>query len=211
MENSIRRPQGAWTEPLCKANLIPRMSNKIWLMRHGETEWSRSGQHTSTTDLPLTREGERRAESVRQYLDGRRFALVLASPMQRALDTCRLAGYTPEVTPDLMEWNYGRFEGLTTKQIQVQHPGWTIWRQTPEGGETAQQVSARVDRVIERAAAAGGDAALFAHGHVLRVLAARWLGLAPEDGRLLELSTGSVSVLGYEHDTRVLNLWNWTA
>ena len=187
------------------------MPSQIWLVRHGETAWSRSGQHTSITDLPLTEEGEKRAEAVGRYLAGRSFALVLSSPMRRALDTCRLAGYTAETTTDLMEWNYGAFEGLTSAQIQVTHPGWTIWNACPDGGETAQQVAARVDRVIERAVAAavsGGDTALFAHGHVLRVLAARWLGLEPDGGRMLELSTGSVSVLGYEREARVVSLWN---
>jgi probable phosphoglycerate mutase len=190
------------------------MSPQIWLIRHGETEWSKDGRHTSRTDLPLTAEGERRAQALGKWLAGRPFALVLASPLRRALDTCRLAGYTGEPTPDLSEWYYGSFEGLTTAQIQVDHPGWTIWNGTPPGGESAQQVAARVDRVIARAVAAsgvsGGDVALFAHGHVLRVLAARWLGLDPEGGRLIELSTGSVSVLGYERDTRVLHLWNRT-
>ena len=190
------------------------MSRQIWLIRHGETQWSKDGRHTSRTDLPLTAEGERRAQALGKWLAGRPFALVLASPMRRALETCRLAGYSGEPTPDLAEWDYGSFEGLTTAQIQVDHPGWTIWNATPPGGETAQQVGARVDRVIARAIAAsgvsGGDVALFAHGHGLRVLAARWLGLDPEGGRLLELSTGSVSVLGYERDTRVVHLWNRT-
>ncbi len=186
------------------------MSRQIWLIRHGETEWSRDGRHTSRTDLALTAEGERRAEALGKWLARKSFALVLSSPMRRALDTCRLAGYAGEPTPDLSEWFYGAFEGLTTTQIQVDHPGWTIWNGTPPGGETAQQVGARADRVIARAVAAGGDVALFAHGHVLRVLAARWLGLDPEGGRLLELSTGSVSVLDYERDTHVLHLWNRT-
>jgi len=191
------------------------MSRQIWLIRHGETEWSKDGRHTSRTDLALTAEGERRAAAVGQWLRegcraGKPFALVLASPMRRALDTCRLAGYTGEPTPDLSEWFYGAFEGLTTAQIQVEHPGWTIWSGTPEGGETAQRVGARADRVIARAVAADGDVALFGHGHMLRVLAARWLGLEPEGGRLLEVSTGSVSVLGYERETRVVHLWNRT-
>ena len=186
------------------------MSRQIWLIRHGETVWSMEGKHTSRTDLALTAEGERRAAAVGRYLGGRPFALVLASPMRRALDTCRLAGYTGEPTPDLSEWFYGAFEGLTTAQIQVEHPGWTIWSGTPEGGETAQRVGARADRVIARAVAADGDVALFGHGHMLRVLAARWLGLEPEGGRLLEVSTGSVSVLGYERETRVVHLWNRT-
>lgn len=187
------------------------MSKQIWLMRHGETEWSKDGRHTSHTDLALTAEGELRAAVLGKWLAARPFALVLASPMRRALDTCRLAGYTPEVTPDLAEWFYGGFEGLTTEQIQVDHPGWTIWSATPDGGETVQQVAARADRVIARAAEAGGDVALFGHGHMLRVLAARWLGMEPEGGRLLELSTGSASVLGYERGTCVVHLWNRTA
>jgi broad specificity phosphatase PhoE len=186
------------------------MANQIWLMRHGETEWSRSGQHTSTTDLALTPVGEQRAEWLRHALGGRTFALVLASPMRRALDTCRLAGYSAEITPDLSEWNYGAYEGLTTPEIQAEDPDWTIWTKAPPGGESAAEVAARADRVISRAGAAEGDVALFAHGHMLRVLAARWLGLDPTGGRLLALSTGSISVLGHERDTRVIQMWNRT-
>lgn len=181
------------------------------MLRHGETEWSRSGQHTSRTDLPLTEEGERRAAALGRLLNGRAFALVLASPMRRALETCRLAGYRPEIVSDLHEWDYGDYEGLTTAQIQKTAPGWTIWTAAPPGGETIAQVSARADRILKRAAAAAGDVALFGHGHMLRVIAARWLGLEPEAGRLLALSTGSLSVLGYEHLTRVLRLWNQAA
>lgn len=184
---------------------------ELWLIRHGETEWSASGRHTSSTDLALTAEGERKAAAVGRLLAGEAFALVLASPLQRALETCRLAGYRPEVTPDLREWGYGSYEGLTTAEIQVQNPGWTIWTGTPPGGESAEEVGARADRVIARATAAEGDVALFGHGHMFRVLAARWLGLAPTGGRLLALSTGSVSVLGYEHQTRVVQGWNRTA
>ena len=183
---------------------------ELWLIRHGETEWSASGRHTSSTDLALTAEGERKAAAVGRLLAGKAFALVLASPLQRALDTCRLAGFSPEVTPDLREWGYGAYEGLTTAGIQVQNPGWTIWTGAPPGGESAEEVGARADRVIARAAVAGGDVALFGHGHMLRVLAARWLGLEPTGGRLLALSTGSLSVLGYEHETRVVQGWNRT-
>lgn len=183
--------------------------NELWLIRHGETEWSASGRHTSSTDLALTQEGERKAVSVGRLLAGKAFALVLASPLRRALETCRLAGYSPEVTPDLCEWGYGAYEGLTTAEIEVQKPGWTIWNGTPPGGESAEEVGARADRVIARAAAKG-DVALFGHGHMLRVLAARWLELEPTGGRLLALSTGSVSVLGYEHETRVVQRWNRT-
>jgi probable phosphoglycerate mutase len=186
------------------------MPNELWLMRHGETEWSRSGQHTSRTDLPLTPEGERRALNLAKMLGGRKFALTLSSPMRRALETCRLAGYEAEKTSDLAEWDYGDYEGLTTAEIQRTVPDWTIWTGAPPGGETAAQVGARADRVIARALNAGGDVAVFGHGHMLRVLASRWLELAPESGRLLALSTGSVSVLGWEHVTRVIRLWNQT-
>jgi broad specificity phosphatase PhoE len=184
---------------------------ELWLIRHGETEWSASGRHTSSTDLALTAEGQRKAAAVGRLLAGKTFALVLASPLRRAVETCRLAGYTPEVTPDLREWGYGSYEGLTTAEIQIQNPGWTIWTGTPPGGESAVEVGARADRVIASAATANGDVALFGHGHMLRVLAARWLGLEPTGGRLLALSTGSVSVLGYEHEARVMQGWNRTA
>jgi len=184
---------------------------ELWLIRHGETEWSAAGRHTSATDLALTAEGDRKAAAVGRLLAGKAFALVLASPLRRALETCRLAGYSAEVTPDLCEWSYGIYEGLTTAEIQIQNPGWTIWNGTPPGGETAEQVGTRADRVIARASAVNGDVALFGHGHMLRVLAARWLGLDPAGGRLLALATGSVSVLGYEHETRVMQGWNRTA
>lgn len=184
---------------------------ELWLIRHGETEWSAAGRHTSSTDLALTAEGERKAAAVGRLLAGRTFVLVLASPLRRALETCRLAGYSAEVTPDLREWGYGGYEGLTTAEIQVENPGWTIWTGTPPGGELADEVGARADCVIARAVAADGDVALFGHGHMLRVLAARWLGLDPIGGRLLALSTGSVSVLGYERETRVVQMWNRTA
>jgi probable phosphoglycerate mutase len=182
-------------------------------MRHGETEWSRSGAHTSRTDLPLTPEGERKAANLQRLLEGRSFELVLTSPMRRAIDTCRLAGFgdLAQVTPDLCEWEYGAYEGLTTEQIRKANPGWTIWTGNPPGGETIEQVSARADRVIQRALSAGGDVALFGHGHMLRVLGARWPGLEPFAGRCLSLSTGSVSILGYEREARVIELWNQTA
>ena len=187
------------------------MPTEIWLVRHGETEWSRSGQHTSRTDLPLTADGERRARELGQLLSGRHFAQVFASPRRRALDTCRLAGYSAEVLDDLSEWDYGDYEGRTTAEIQKEVPGWIIWNGAVPNGETAEQVGARADRVIERAVSAGGDVALFGHGHMLRVLAARWIGLEASGGRLLALSTGSVSVLGYEREMRVIRLWNQTA
>jgi len=182
----------------------------LWLLRHGETEWSATGKHTSSTDLALTPEGERKAAVVGRLLAGKKFALVLASPLRRALETCRLAGYTAEIMPDLREWGYGSYEGLTTAQIQVENPNWTIWTGTPPGGESAAQVAARADRVIAKAVAAAGDVALFGHGHMLRVIAARWLELDPTNGRLFALSTGSISILGYEHDAHVLQMWNRT-
>jgi broad specificity phosphatase PhoE len=180
----------------------------LWLIRHGETEWTLSGAHTSRTDLPLTANGERRVEDLKRLLAGTKFALVLSSPMRRALDTARLAGYAPEVAGDLKEWDYGEYEGRTTAEIQQDAPEWTIWTGTPPGGETIQQVSARADRMITRALSAGGDVALFGHGHSLRVLGARWLGLEPDGGRFFALSPGSVSVLGYERETRVFKAWN---
>jgi broad specificity phosphatase PhoE len=187
------------------------LRGNLWLIRHGETEWSASGRHTSTTDLPLTPEGERKAKVVGQMLAGTNFALVLSSPSSRAMETCRLAGFSPEIAPDLREWEYGAYEGLTTAEIQTISPGWTIWTGTPPRGETAEQVGARADCVIERAVAAGRDVALFGHGHMSRVVAARWLGMEPAGGRMFALSTGSVSLLGYERETRVIQMWNRTS
>jgi len=183
-------------------------TNELWLIRHGETEWSLSGQHTSRTDLALTPQGERRASDLRKTLSTHQFALVLSSPMKRALETAHLAGLEPEIDPNLHEWLYGEYEGLTSEQIHKITPGWTIWTMTPKGGETAEQVAARADRVIARAATAGGDVALISHGHMLRVLAARWLGLDPQSGRFFALSTGSISILAHEHTTPVIRLWN---
>jgi broad specificity phosphatase PhoE len=184
--------------------------HEIWLFRHGETEWSRTGQHTGRTDWPLTAAGRRRARAIGRRLSGRPFALVLSSPLERALETCRLAGYgdVVELTDDLREWDYGDYEGRRTVDIQKERPGWSLWRDGVPGGETVAEVGARARRVIETASAADGDAALFAHGHILRVLSACWLGLPPDGGRLFALGTAAVSVLGYEHDTRVVIKWN---
>jgi broad specificity phosphatase PhoE len=186
-------------------------AGEIWLVRHGETEWSRSGQHTSRTDLPLTPEGVRQAEHLKRMLVGHSFALVLSSPMKRAIETCRLVGLTPELSDDLREWDYGDYEGLTSPEIQKSAPGWTIFTGSVPNGETVEQVGTRADRVISRALAAEGDVALFGHGHLLRVLAARWVGIEPSGGRLLALSTASLSVLGHERETRVIRLWNQTS
>jgi probable phosphoglycerate mutase len=186
------------------------MPREIWLIRHGETEWSRSGAHTGLTDLPLTAAGRDNAVALGRWMKGRAFALVLTSRLQRARDTCRLAGYGDGalVDPNLCEWNYGDYEGRTSPDIQKDRPGWNLWRDGVPNGETVEQVGVRAEAVIARALAAGGDTALFAHGHILRILTARWLQLAPDCGRLFALSTATVSVLGYEHDTRVISCWN---
>jgi probable phosphoglycerate mutase len=183
---------------------------RIWLVRHGETEWSRTGQHTGRTDIPLTALGRRQAAALGRRLAGTAFALVLTSPLARARDTCELAGFGNAAVPsdDLLEWDYGIWEGRTTGEIRTEQPGWSIWSTPVPRGETAEQVGERVRRVIDRAATAGGDVALFAHGHVLRILAACWLGLDPTAGRLFALGTASISVLGYEHDIRVITAWN---
>jgi broad specificity phosphatase PhoE len=186
---------------------------RIVLVRHGETEWSAGGRHTSVTDVELTEAGRRAAEALGARLAGHRFALVLTSPRTRARVTCELAGLgeRARIDDDLVEWDYGDYEGLTTPQIRESVPGWTVWtRQTP-GGETAADVGARADRVLERAAQADGDVALFAHGHFLRVLGARWIGLEPQGGALLGLDTAALCELGYERETHVLWLWNDTS
>ena len=184
--------------------------HQVWLFRHGETEWSKSGQHTGRTDLPLNDEGRERAEALGRHLAGRPFALVLSSPLSRALDTCRLASYGDQVqlTDDLLEWDYGAYEGRRTVDIRKERPGWLLWKDGVPGGETAEQVGARARRVIERAAAADGDVALFSHGHILRVLGACWLGLPPVSGQLFALGTAALCRLGYEHDYRVVDVWN---
>ena len=179
-------------------------------IRHGETEWSVNGRHTGTTDIPLTDKGRRLAELLRPALSRRTFALVLVSPLGRARETCELAGVAARaiVEPDLLEWNYGTYEGLTPREIDRQAPGWLIFRDGCPGGETPEQVGARVDRVIARARAAEGDVALFAHGHLLRVLAARWLGLPPGAGQHFLLDTGTLSVLADYHGSPALKTWN---
>jgi probable phosphoglycerate mutase len=182
----------------------------LFCVRHGETEWSLSGQHTGVTDIPLTDNGRRLAKRLGSALDGESFALVLVSPLQRARETCELAGFGENaiVVPELSEWNYGSYEGLTPDQIHDVNPGWMIFRDGCPGGETPGEVGERVDRVIARAEAAGGNVALFAHGHVLRTLAARWIGLPPEEGRRFRLDTGTLSVLGFYHGDRALRIWN---
>jgi broad specificity phosphatase PhoE len=183
---------------------------EVVLARHGETEWSLSGRHTGRTDIPLTEAGKRQAGLLRPRLEGQRFAAVYTSPLARAYETCRLAGLDDgaQVRDELLEWDYGEYEGITTQEIRARRPDWQLWRDGCPGGEDARQVGIRADRLIGELRGLGGDAALFAHGHVLRVIAARWLGLPPQDGRLFALSTASISVLGYEHDVAVIQLWN---
>jgi broad specificity phosphatase PhoE len=183
---------------------------EVVLARHGETEWSRDLRHTGRTDLPLLESGRREAERLGAELRGRRFELVLTSPLQRAMDTCRLAGLGDEaqITDVLLEWDYGEYEGITTKQIRETRPGWFLWRDGCPGGETAADVAARVHPLVERLAGLEGDAALFSHGHVLRVLTARWLRLEPEAGALFTLGTGTLSILGFERETRAIRRWN---
>jgi len=184
---------------------------RLVLIRHGETEWSASGKHTSVTDVPLLESGRRDAERLRERLAGRELALVLSSPRARARETAELAGLRFEIDEDLVEFDYGEYEGRTTPEIREQRPGWSVWADGAPGGETAEQVGVRADRVIERALAAGGDVALFAHGHLLRVLAARWIELPATYGAHLALDTGSVSELGFERERRAIWLWNNTS
>jgi len=183
---------------------------EIWLMRHGETEWSASGAHTSRTDLPLLPSGIKQAEELKIKLHGRKFALVLVSPMQRARETCRLAGYADhaEIIEDLLEWDYGLYEGRSTAQIRQDRPNWSLWRDGVLQGESVDHVGMRVKRIINRCAQVDGDVALFAHGHVLRILTAVWLDLPPADGKLFALNTATISVLGYEHEYKVIRRWN---
>jgi len=192
---------------------VAESTQRVVLIRHGETEWSLSGQHTGRTDIPLTPNGERMAAQVGRALADRHFALILTSPLKRAKQTCQIAGFgdLAEVRDDLMEWDYGAYEGLTTPQIWAQRPGWSLWRDGCPDGEDAAQMGVRADRTIAEARAADGDVALFAHGHILRVLTARWLGSPPTDGKLYVLSTGTISTLGYERDQAALLAWNTPA
>ena len=182
----------------------------LWLIRHGETEWSRTGRHTGRTDMPLTALGVRQARLLSRRIAAQPFALVLTSPLQRARETCRLAGKgdVAVLDDDLCEWDYGVYEGRTTADIRHDVPAWTVWTDSIPKGESLSQVAARAERVIARAVAAKGDVAIFAHGHVLRVLAARWVGLPAADGRLFNLDTASLSRLGTEHEIHVIRCWN---
>jgi broad specificity phosphatase PhoE len=182
----------------------------VFAIRHGETAWSLSGRHTGTTDIPLTDNGRRLAERMRPVLAAKAFALVFSSPMQRARETCELAGLSDKavIDSDLLEWNYGKYEGLTPGQIHEMAPGWLVFRDGCPGGESPEQVGTRVDRVIARSRAADGDVALFAHGHVLRVFVARWIGLPPRGGEHFLLNTGTLCVVGYYGKIPAVRIWN---
>lgn len=182
----------------------------VFAIRHGETTWSLTGQHTGTTDIPLTDNGRRLAQRLRPVLAKRAFERVLCSPMQRARETCALAGFGDRavIDTDLVEWNYGEYEGLTPKEIRNVAPGWLLFRDGCPGGEAPEQVAVRVDRVIARSRAIDSDLVLFAHGHVLRVLVARWIGLPAGGGQHFMLSTGTLCVLGYYRDIPAVRLWN---
>jgi broad specificity phosphatase PhoE len=183
---------------------------EVVLVRHGETEWSRSGKHTGGTDIELTDQGREQATALGAALRGPEFELVLTSPLRRALETCRIAGFASgaQVRDELREWDYGEYEGRTTPEIREEHPGWTVWRDGVLRGETVAEVGTRVDRVIAELRGLSGDAVVFAHGHVLRVLTARWLGLEPGAGSLFALDTATISRLGYERETAVISTWN---
>lgn len=188
-------------------------SVELWVIRHGETEWSASGKHTSRTDVPLTDQGRARAERLREYLKRTRFDAVFVSPMQRARETCVIAGFGEQAVVDdgLREWDYGIYEGKTTSEIRKEIPGWSVWKDTIIGGEPVEHVGQRADSIIQRALTSApdkGKVALFAHAHILRILAARWIGLEASGGSLFALGTGSVSVLGWERETRVIEHWN---
>lgn len=182
----------------------------VWLARHGETEWSASGRHTSRTDLPMTAAGEQEAVALGKILQPEHFDLVESSPRHRALRTAELAGFKPAVDNDLVEWDYGELEGLTTDQIRASYPGWEIWHGPWPGGETSEEVAARADRVVQRAhdLPSGAKALFFSHGHLLRVLAARWLHQPPSTGRFFMLGTATLSVLSWEHGGPTVEHWN---
>ncbi len=186
------------------------MARRIFIVRHGETEWSANGRHTGRTDLPLTDVGREQASHLPALLGGETFELVLVSPLQRARETCALAGFADvaEITDDLHEWDYGDYEGLTTPEIRAENPDWNLWRDGCPGGESPAEIGARVDRVLARFSAIEGDGLAFAHGHVLRVLTARWLQMEVAAGARFALAAAGLSVLGHERETEVIERWN---
>ena len=197
------------TDPSEPAGATPTPDQKVWLVRHGETEWARLGRHTGRTDVPLTETGREQAHALGRRLAGHAFGLVLTSPLSRASETAALAGFEEAIVdPDLREWDYGALEGRLTADIRIDYPGWSIWTGPWPDGETVDEVGGRADRVIARARAIDGDVLFFAHGHLLRVLAARWLGLAPTSGALFALGTATMCILGWERENAVVETWN---
>jgi broad specificity phosphatase PhoE len=185
------------------------MADEVWLLRHAETEWSRTGKHTGRTDIPLTDKGREVASSLRARLEGHAFNLVLCSPLSRARETAQLAGLEPSaLNDDLLEWDYGEYEGLTTPEIREQRPDWYLWHDGAPGGESPDDVAARCDRLIAELRPVEGDVAIVAHGHILRALAARWVDAPVALGGRLHLGTGSISVLAYERENSVISRWN---
>jgi broad specificity phosphatase PhoE len=189
---------------------VASKEQKIYLLRHGETQWSLNGKHTGVTDIPLTENGRMAARLLKPILAEETFALVLTSPLRRARETCELAGLgqRAQVEQDLMEWNYGDYEGLTTEQIRAARPGWSVFRDGCPGGELPEQVAARADRILAKVRAADGSVALFAHGHILRVFAARWINLSANYGEHFLLETATLSVLGYYRESPAFKIWN---
>jgi len=183
---------------------------QLYLCRHGETEWSLSGQHTSTSDIPLTEKGKAQSAHLKERLQKVHFEKVFTSPMQRASMTCQLVGFEGILEPDAMEWNYGDYEGITTKVVHQTNPTWNLFKNGAPGGETVEQVVARADRFLQKLAQCKGKVAVFSHGHFLRVLAARYLGLGGEEAKLFALSVASISILGLERKQPVIILWNET-
>ena len=190
--------------------MVAAQGQRVYLLRHGETEWSLNGQHTGVTDVSLTEKGRTDARLLQPILADQTFTLVLTSPLQRARETCELAGFgqLAQVDVDLVEWNYGEYEGLTTKQIRSTRPDWSLFRDGCPGGESPGQVTTRADRVVTKVRASEGDVALFAHGHILRVLAARWIGLPASVGERFLLDTATLNVLGYYYEIPALKIWN---
>jgi probable phosphoglycerate mutase len=208
------KPRVNKSETTAQEQIVSETLPVVYLARHGETAWSLSGQHTGRTDLPLTERGERQARALGERLRGASFVKVFTSPSQRARRTAELAGFgsLAETDPDLAEWDYGQYEGRRTAEILAERPGWFLFRDGAPGGETPEQVAARADPVIQRIRAIGGNVLIFSSAHILRVLAARWLGLEAAGGRYFVLGTSSLSILGYEHDLAepVIRLWNET-
>jgi len=187
---------------------FPEKPLELYLIRHGATEWSENGRHTGTTDLSLTELGKKQAELLKKRLEKEKFTKVFSSPLNRALETCKICGYNPIINPDLREWNYGEYEGLTSQQINEKNPGWNLFEKGAPGGESPQQIVARAHHFLHQVHSLEGKVAIFSHAHFLRIFATQWLGVAPAFGNELTLSPASISILGYERNDRVIICWN---